>query len=151
MNRCCILPAVVLFGLLLPACSSGSAAPRFQLVSARAAERTDEGVRIEIIVVGENPNDHELSLGEAKYTITANGVPIYSGAASPEVTLPRYGRVEMTLPAAVPLARFPGDAGTIAINGWIEYLPPGPFAELLYDAGLRRPTSGVDGSTALTP
>lgn len=151
MNRICTLSAVLLLSLFLPACSSGSVAPRFQVVSARTAERTDEGVRLEVTVVGENPNDHELALGEAKYTITANGSQIYSGAASPEATLPRYGRVEMILPAAVPLAAFPAGADSISITGWIEYLPPGPFAELLYDAGLRRPTSSVDGSTTLTP
>lgn len=151
MNRSQLLPAALLLAILLPACSSGSVAPRFQLVSARAAERSDEGVRLEIIVVGENPNDHELELGEARYTVTANGSAIFSGAASPEVTLTRYGRVEMILPAAVPLANFPAGADSIAINGWIEYLPPGPFAELLYDAGLRRPTSSVEGSTTLTP
>ncbi len=151
MNRICTFPAAVLLAILLPACSSGSVAPRFQVVSARTADRTDEGVRLEITVVGENPNDHELELGEARYTITANGAAIFSGAASPEVTLARYGRVEMILPAGVPLANFPAEADSIAISGWIEYLPPGPFAELLYDAGLRRPTSSVEGSTALTP
>lgn len=151
MNRSLLLPAALLLAILLPACSSGSVAPRFQLVSARAADRTDEGVRLEIVVIGENPNDHELELGEARYTISANGSAIYTGTASPETTLPRYGRVEMVLPAAVPLANFPAGADSIAIHGWIEYLPPGPFAELLYDAGLRRPTSGVDGSSTLTP
>ncbi len=149
MNR--TLSAAPLLALLLTACSGGSVAPRFQVISARTAERTDEGVRIEITIVGENPNDHELELGEAKYAVTANGSTIYSGAASPETTLPRYGRVEMILPAAVPLPNFPAGTDAIAINGWIEYLPPGPFAELLYDAGLRRPTSSVDGSTSLTP
>ncbi|MCL4221472.1 MAG: LEA type 2 family protein [Phycisphaerales bacterium] len=151
MNRIYPFLLAVLLALVLPGCSSGSVAPRFQVVSARAAQRTDEGVRLEITVVGENPNDHEIALGEARYTITADGSSIYSGTASPEVTLPRYGRVEMIFPAAVPLSVFPSNAGAIGLSGWIEYLPPGPFAELLYDAGLRRPTSGVEGSTSLTP
>lgn len=143
--------APVLVAGLLGACSSGTAPPRFQLVSARTAERTDEGVCVELTVVGENPNKHEIELGETRYRVAAGGVEFFVGVRSPEITLPRYGRVEMILPASAPLGAFPFDASSITLEGWVEYLEPGPLASVLYDAGLRRPTAALTGKTELTP
>lgn len=142
---------VVVSAALLGACSSGTKPPRFQVVSARTAERTADGVRVELTVVGENPNKFELELGEARYSVSAGGNTFFTGLRSPEVTLPRYGRVEMVLPAAAPMEAFPADATSLELSGWIEYLIPGPFSEVLYDAGLRRPTASVEGSATLTP
>lgn len=145
------LACVLLAAAPLIACSSGTKPPRFQVVSARTAERTADGVRVELTVVGENPNKFELELGETRYSVSADGNTFFTGLRSPEVTLPRYGRVEMVLPAAAPIEGFPADATSLELNGWIEYLIPGPFSEVLYDAGLRRPTASVEGSVTLTP
>lgn len=136
---------------LLGACSSGTKPPRFQLVSARAADRTDEGVRIEFTLVGENPNDHDIELGEAIYRASAGGVEFFKGAQSPEVALPRYGRVELILAASAPPGMIPPGATSVTLSGWIEYMQPGPFAEVLYDAGLRRPTTAIEGTATLSP
>lgn len=135
----------------LGACSSSTRPPRFQVVSARTADRTDEGVRIEFTIVGENPNDSDLALGQATYRASADGVVFFEASQSPEAVLPRYGRVEFVLAASARQGAIPPGATSVTLDGRIEYVPPGPFAEVLYDAGWRRPSSVVQGQVELTP
>lgn len=151
MPKLIITCASVLITFLLGACARSTQPPRFELISARTAERTSEGVSVELVILGENPNGHDIELREARYRVSAGNNRFFEGVRSPEVTLPRYGRVEMILPAAAPLERFPANAQSLTIEGRIEYLEPGPFAEVLYDARLRRPAAPVRGTTKLTP
>jgi Late embryogenesis abundant protein len=143
---------LVSIGLILAplvGCSSGSVAPRFDLVSARTLDRTDDGQVIVLTLRGENANAHEIELRNARYKVMANGVEIFRGKRSAEVALPRYGRVDLELLAAFPLDQAPPDLSTISVTGTVEYLPPGPFAETLYDNRLRRPTVSLKGSAEL--
>ena len=63
--------------------------------------------------------------------------------------MPRLGRVDMEILAAFPLDRVPENITTIGVTGSIEYLPPGPFAETLYDNRVRRPAVTISGTVKL--
>jgi hypothetical protein len=128
---------------------SGGTPPRFDLVSARTLERSDEGQVIVLTFRGENPNDYEIDLRRANYRVLADGVEIFHARQSAEAGLPRYGRVDMELLAAFPLEKAPPEGSTISVNGSVEYLTPGPFVETLYDNHVRRPTAKLRGSAPL--
>lgn len=128
---------------------SGGTAPRFDLVSVRTLERSDEGEVIALTVRGENPNDYEIDLRRADYRVLADGVEVFRAKQSAEIGLPRYGRVDMELLAAFPLEQAPAEGSTITIEGTVGYLTPGPFAETLYDNRLRQPSARLKGSAPL--
>jgi hypothetical protein len=137
--------------LLIPlaGCSSGDVAPRFELVSARTLERSEDGQVVALTLRGENANDHEIELRVVRYRVSADGVEFFKGQRSAEVALPRYGRVDMELLAAFPNDMKFGSISTISLSGSVEYLHPGPLVETLYDNRLRRPTVGLRGSIPL--
>lgn len=130
-------------------CSGGNIAPKFELVSARTLERSDEGEVIVLTLRGENPNDFEIDLRRAQYRVSAGGKTLFSGKQSAEVGLPRFGRVDMTLLAAYPLNLAPADGSTVTISGSVEYLTPGPLVETLYDNRIKRPSARLSGSVPL--
>ncbi len=149
VQRTLLIVFLVLVGWFLSGCSAGDLAPRFELVSARTVEQSDDGQVIALTIQGENANDHEVHLRNAQYRVTADGVQIFRGQRSAEIALPRYGRVNMEVLAAFPNDLVVSEINSIGITGSIEYLHPGPFAETLYDNRLRRPAVGLKGSVPL--
>lgn len=138
--------------LIVPlAACQGDAPPRFELVAARAVQTTDRGMLIELDLTGENPSDREIRLREARYSVQIDGANVFRSARSPEVALGPYGRVTMTLPVAIQQAEWTGVSPVVGIRGQMLYLDPGPLAEVLYDARLRRPTAPLRGSVTLSP
>lgn len=135
--------AVVLCG-----CRAGQS-PRFELVSARTIETTNEGVLVELSVLGENPTDQVVLLREARYAVEVEGAGTFRSARSPEVTLPRYGRVTMTLPVALKGSGLDVSGKQVSLRGQVLYLEPGALAEVLFDARLRRPSVSVQGSAVV--
>lgn len=126
---------------LLGGCATGEA-PRLNVTEASVTERTSDGMVIAFTLDATHDNPHALPLREINYTLSIGGREVFSGLRSPEATLPRFGRHTVTIPAAIPadLAPEPGEHD-FELRGRITYLAPGRLAEVLFDAGLRRPTS----------
>lgn len=151
--------------LLLSAASAGASgcssyvAPSMEVADARVTDRTTEGLAIAFTIDAENSNEDALPLREAAYSVELDGQRVFTGVRSAEATLRRYGSQQFTLPAAVPsllLAQLPMGAQHVRyrISGSVEYITPGAFAEVLFDTGVRRPTTsfqdeGVIDLTAL--
>ncbi|HED53548.1 MAG TPA: hypothetical protein ENJ00_05035 [Phycisphaerales bacterium] len=138
------LPFIVL-GLIaassLVGCSS-YAPPQLALTSARIAEESPEGVVIDLSIDVSNPNEQDMPLERVTYRLTLDGRPAFSGTRSAEATVRRLGTQTIVLPAAIDLEQFPLPEGQaeFVLTGTLVYVTPGELAQILFDAGVRRPS-----------
>lgn len=138
-------PRIFLLGtpiFLLVACSS-SRAPTLEVVDAQVVERTQDAAVVVFTLDASNPNAAELPLNEADYTLALDGRTLFRGERSPEATVRRRGAQRIELPAVIPLGENgvePYGRHRYELRGTIVYLKPGPFAEVLYDSGVSRPS-----------
>jgi hypothetical protein len=159
MKRCLrhLARAALLGAPMLTACAAVEP-PTFRVVEAAITERSEEGIVVTFTLEGENPNPEPLPLQEVTYRVDLDGRTVFRGTRDASATLPRYGVQRIELPAAARLDD-PGvqaiDQGArFLIDGRLTYLAPGLFSEVLFDAGLIRPTinlreSGVFSVEAL--
>lgn len=147
-----------IFGLI--GCSSADR-PTIAFSSARITEETDAGMVISFVLDATNTNDFDVPLERVRYTLELGGEEVFSGTRSAEATIRRLGTQQITLPAAIDLTEHPAPTGETpyVLAGSIVYVTPGEIAELLFDAGVRRPRmvfrhEGVldfdEGAAALT-
>ena len=126
------------------------ATPRAQVMAVTLEEQAEEGTRLLVSVELTNPNDVDLPLVGAHYTVSVGGV---RGAFDdkPNRTLPAGGRQTIELPAAVVLARDAFNLGeaTYAVRGAIRYEPPGEIRKLLTEAGVPLPEAQFSDSGEL--
>ena len=79
------------------------------------------------------------------YTLQVGGQQVYSGQWVAAITVPAESRVLTAIPAVVPNASKPGPDANWRVGGWIRYLEPTRFSQLLYDIGLNRPSTTFGG------
>jgi hypothetical protein len=143
------LPVFILLlcGIPLTACSTYNS-PKLSIAEAKVTERTDQGLVVQFTLNGENANEVALPLRLAHYSVYLDGKRVFTGDRSPEATLRRFGTQQLQLPAAIPLATAAaaqGGGGGVShfrIEGELGYVTPGEIAQILFDAGVRRPTVG---------
>ena len=147
MRRRPALPCLAL-ALLLPACSAYET-PRFEVVGVRETDRTAEAAVLTFTLAATNRNEVELPLRETTYTLTLDGTRVFEGERSAAATVRAFGTQAFTLPATVPADRFDltrldeGGALPYRLEGVVSYQTPGEFAEVLFDAGVRRPKAPI--------
>lgn len=126
--------------LILPACATRSG-PTVEVVDAALTELTDAGMVIRFALDARNTSPDPLTLREIVYSLTLDGVVVFKGTRSAEATIRRFGTQTIDLPVAIPMPEGP-PRGQVPYEliGSISYIPPGAFAEVLYDANLVRPT-----------
>lgn len=136
------LTLIPLMMLLLVGCSAYDA-PKIDVTGARITQETEEGVVIGFTLDATNTNEVDVPLERVRYTLRLNGQHVFSGTRSAEATVRRLGTQEITLPAAIDLARFDMPEGDLEyeLSGSVVYITPGEIAQLLFDAGVRRPKS----------
>lgn len=146
--RTAILPLVML--TLLAGCSAYDA-PRLAVSSVAVADRSDEAVVLDFTLDAANANDVELPLETVEYTVRVDGRVVFEGTRSAEATLRRSGTQQIVLPAAIRLSPDVPLAGEYpySIQGRVTYVTPGEIAQLLFDAGVRRPKVGFRDSGVL--
>ena len=130
-----------LLALPLTGCSSYDA-PRLAVSSVVLADRSDEAVVLNVTLDAQNSNEVELPLETIEYTVRVDGRVVFEGTRSAEATLRREGTQQIVLPVAIrlePDARLRGEY-PYTIRGELTYVTPGEIAQLLFDAGVRRPT-----------
>lgn len=101
----------------------------------------------------ENENPDPLELDEFHYTLRINGETVYTGRRSAEATLSARGGKSITIPAVVPGGAFAPGRAPLAyeLSGRLWYRSPGEFADILFDAGIVRPSVsfGTEGTLEL--
>jgi len=145
---------VVLASLLLIGCSAYQA-PAIRVGSTAITQRTDEAVRLEVPIVLENPNSESLELLSYTYTVTVNGIRVYTGKRSAGAALGPWGTSHAVLPAVVRYDQVNWPEGRVppgsqwSIQGRLLYVTPSELAEILMDLGLRRLTVPFSGQGEL--
>lgn len=123
---------------------TGCAAPKgpaVEVVDAALVDLTDDGLVLRFALDAHNTSADPVPLREIDYTLRLDGKVVFRGTRSAEATIRRYGTQTLALPVAIPFADAP-PSGQIPyeLTGTIAYIPPGAFAEILFDADLVRPT-----------
>ncbi len=126
---------------------AGFEEPRVTLAEVSVRERGAQASVVWLTLEAENPNEDSLPLREVSYEVTADGRAVFRATRSPESTLRRFGTQRVTVPAVLPAGVAPSRVG---VRGSLVYTAPGQIAEILFDAGLRRPTVVFEGEGALS-
>lgn len=120
--------------------------PAMNVVKAEAKERTPDGAAMLFTLDARNDNEDALPLRSVEYRVDLDGQEVFSGTRSAEATLRRLGVQQITLPAVVAL-NSPARQGLVQgkaryrLSGQMYYVTPGQLAELLFDAGVRTPST----------
>lgn len=134
---------------MLTGCEA-TASPKMSVAKVAPAERSDEGLALQFTLDGQNTNEVGLPLRTVEYTVMLGKEKVFEGTRSPEATLRRLGTQQIVLPAVVKLAEHPNlpTHGKVpySISGTMTYVAPGQIAEVLFDAGVRVPTTSFSDS-----
>ena len=119
--------------------------PRLEHAAASVTERTAEGVAMSFTLDAYNDNEIALPLRDFTYTVSVGGREVFRGKRSAEATLRRKGVQQLRLPAVIALKPdeiSPSGVQEFRLKGSLTYVTPGKLAELLFDSGVRVPTTG---------
>ncbi|MEM1184561.1 MAG: LEA type 2 family protein [Planctomycetota bacterium] len=129
---------------LLGGCSTYEA-PRFQVVAVQETERSAQASVLTFTITANNRNDVDLPLRETRYQLELDGVSVFQGERSPQATVRAFGTQSFRLPVTVSAEDFDlsrldsGGDLPYRLDGSVSYQTPGELAEVLFDAGFRRP------------
>ncbi len=138
---------------MLGGCSANLRQVTTRVDSVRIDEQTDQGVRVLVTVVAENPNDIPLPIVKAKYRVSLAGL---SGGGNefafidlPKATLPAHGTQTITLPAAFALNSENAANLSYQVAGQLTYEPPGEIRKLLTEYNVPLPSASFKDDGAL--
>ena len=144
MNRALPIGAMLLAVTGLTGCS-GFRAPGVVVSDAFVAETSDEAVTLGFAMDLRNPNPLPLELFEFRYTLAVQGVKVYAGRRAGAETIGARSAQSVTIPAVIPddLAGWSASGRPAEVEytltGRVAYFAPAGVAQVLFDAGLRRP------------
>ncbi|MCA9278115.1 MAG: LEA type 2 family protein [Phycisphaeraceae bacterium] len=118
-------------------------------------EQSDHGMVVQVNITAANPNTEPLPLRDIEYHVDMNGQRVFAGKRSAETTLRRNDEHTISLPVVIKadqLTTLQAASSTVSFNvsGTMVYLVRGPIAEVLFDAGIRRPTKAFSGGGEIT-
>ncbi len=154
------LSLLILLALPLGACATGPT-PSFEITSVTLAERTDDGFVLDFEVRGLNQGDDPLPLRTVDYSVQLEPSAQFRARRSPEATLPRRGDQSFILPAAFRWGELDARAADpseqpalpgelrYALRATVTYQATSRLAKLLFDAGVRRPSTSFAESGRL--
>lgn len=121
--------------------------PKIFVTGVSLGESTDEAMVLRFAVDLNNPNKEPIQLLEFDYEVSIDGVKAYSGKRSARQTLAGNSERQTELPGVISFdvvgwspAGIPSTV-KYEIEGKLQYLTPGEFAQVLLDTGFRRPHS----------
>jgi LEA14-like dessication related protein len=137
--------AIVCVTALLGGCSANLRQVSTRVDSVRVDELTDQGVRVLVTLVAENPNNIPLPIVKAKYKVTLAGISGGGGEFTftdlPKATLPAHGTQTITLPAAFALNGGNAVGVSYKVAGQLTYEPPGEIRKLLTEYNVPLPSA----------
>ncbi|MEY4826548.1 MAG: hypothetical protein RLZZ288_99 [Planctomycetota bacterium] len=107
----------------------------------KGATTSELAVRLEI----QNLTGEPIRLDTWEYNLRMQGQGVYSGQWVAAITIPAESRVLTAIPAVVNNGDLPTTDASWNVDGWIRYLEPTRFSQLLYDLGLNRPSTNFSG------
>jgi LEA14-like dessication related protein len=156
-----ILTASILLGLalMLGGCTVFSKAkvtlvhfvskPSAKIIELKGTEITEQGERVELSILVQNPNDVSLPLEEASYDVRLSDGRQFSFVDRPHRTLSPDGQQQLVLPASFARSQEPISGQEYHISGWVSYEPPGALRKILTRAGWPLPRTSFAGSGRL--
>ena len=109
-----------------------------------------QGYRVELEVT--NPSSEDIALERFDYVFEVDDVGRFEGRWAALRTLPGGATITMVVPASMPLSADLAQRVNLddelrwRIDGGIRYQAPGLLGQILFDAGIRRPTESFSGS-----
>ncbi|MEX0774405.1 MAG: hypothetical protein WD042_01700 [Phycisphaeraceae bacterium] len=138
---------VMLIGVmafLVGGCSvfSGVSAPLVKIDAVRLVEQTEQGARVEVDLLLENPNDVAIPLKYTSYSVRVAPGGTYRYGDESNRTLPAKGTQMLTLPAAFATGGASLSGARFKVDGDMTYEPPGVLRKALTDSGIPLPSVG---------
>lgn len=140
----------VLAPVVLVGCATSTRPPAVDVTGVELRDVTEEGFVVDVLLRLQNPNNAPLQLTVFRYALGVEGREVYDGRWSAEATLSAGGESATVVPAVVRFDRLPPALGAgpgalpeafaYRLEGELEYLAPGTLSEILFDAGVRRPS-----------
>jgi LEA14-like dessication related protein len=134
---------------VLSGCSANLRQVTTRVDSVQIDEQTEQGVRVLVTVVAENPNDMQLPIVKAKYKVTLAGGGEFTFTDLPKATLPANGTQTITLPAAFALDGGDAAGTSYQVTGQLTYEPPGEIRKLLTEYNVPLPSAPFKDDGAL--
>jgi hypothetical protein len=128
--------------LALAACSTP---PGIRVTGVDVVERSEQTSEVAVRLEIQNPTGVPIRLDTWDYSLQVRGRTVYSGVWVAAITVPPESRILTAIPAVIPNSDTPGADAAWSVNGWIRYLEPTRFSQMLYDLGLNRPSTLFDG------
>ncbi len=128
--------------LLLITLAAGGCAvqrPSARVTGVEIAEATEEGSRLLVTVVLDNPRDEPLPIRRSRYELSVDGETFeFTDLAA--ATMPAQGSQTLRLPAAVRVPAAAVGSRPYEVRGSVVYEPPGEIRDLLTDSGVPLPS-----------
>jgi len=136
------LMCVLTLGLNVIGCSQFQAMqpPQLQVQAMKIAQQTEEGARIEITLLLQNPNDKALPLTYTDYRVEVPGVGVFAFGDETNRTLPAGGTQTVVLPAALATRGRELHGIPCVVSGSVSYDPPGQLRKILTESGVPLPS-----------
>jgi hypothetical protein len=133
---------------MLTACAlAGCAVPRPQVSAreARVAETGDTTARVEIVLDLTNTGGTDVELVTYDYILSLSDGSSYGGRWAALRALPPRQTVQAAIPAVVPVASA-REGVRWTLRGTVSYRDPQSIARILYEAGILKTETEMDGS-----
>ena len=140
---------MICMAAVLGGCSANLRQVTARVDSVRIDDRTDQGVRVLVTVVAENPNDIPLPIVKAKYEVRVTGADAFAFTDLPKATLPAHGTQTITLPAAFAFDGGNAVGASYRVDGQLTYEPPGEIRQLLTEYNVPLPSASFKDDGAL--
>ncbi len=140
---------IVCMALVFGGCGVNLRQVATRVDSVRIDDQTDQGVRVLVTVVAENPNDIAMPIVRAKYEVGLAGAEPFKFTDLPTATIPAHGTQTITLPAALAIAGGNASGHEFTVSGSLVYEPPGEIRKLLTEYGVSLPAAPFKSQGAL--
>lgn len=122
----------------------GVRTPMVQYRNANVVQSTPEAFSFDVALEIFNTNDEPLKLLMYDYSVSANGMTVYTGRSSAEQTVPRWSSVVSSIPVVIRKEMVLGkDQIAWSLQGTLGYIPPKALAETMRDTGIWKPTASI--------
>lgn len=142
MTRRRRIPLLIASLLIIPGAGAGCSIdlpPKATVTGVEVTEQSPQGSVVMLTVELENPNDVDLPLPKAQYSIHIEQIGTFNFIEVPDVALPRKGRQIVRLPAAFDATNLEGRK--FDVSGGVTYYPPGEIRRLLTEYQIPLPFS----------
>lgn len=134
-----------LFATAALLCAACGTPPMISVTGVDVVEKGESTSELAVRLEIQNLTGEPIRLDTWEYSLQMGGQGVYAGQWVAAITIPAESRVLTAIPAVVKNADLPPSDASWNVNGWIRYLEPTRFSQMLYDLGLNRPSTSFGG------